>query len=70
MTMEPTEHGVELAATPQLAEDLRAGRRFNAACAAALAGCGRGDDGARLTEPELTALREQAREWLQLDLTA
>ena len=41
-----------LAATPQLTEDLRAGHRFNAARAAALAGSGHGDDAAGLGEPE------------------
>ena len=59
-----------LAATPQLTEDLRAGHRFNAARAAALAGCGHGDDVAGLTEPERKGLRKQARELLRLDLTA
>jgi hypothetical protein len=59
-----------LAATPQLTEDLRAGHRFNAACAAALAGGGHGDDVAGLGEPERGALRKQARDWLRLDLTA
>jgi tetratricopeptide (TPR) repeat protein len=59
-----------LAATPRLTHDLRAGHRFNAARAAALAGCGRGDDVAELGEPEQKALRKQAREWLQLDLAA
>jgi tetratricopeptide (TPR) repeat protein len=58
------------AARPGLADDLRVGNRFNAACAAALAGCGRGDDVSRLGEAELQALREQAREFLQLDLAA
>ena len=50
-----------LAATPQLTEDLRAGHRFNAARAAALAGGGHGDDVAGLGEPEREALRKQAR---------
>jgi serine/threonine-protein kinase len=59
-----------LAATPRLTEDLRAGHRFSAARAAALAGGGRGDDAAGLGEPEREALRQQAREWLRLDLTA
>jgi len=58
------------AAAPELADDLRVGNRFNAACASALAGCGHGDDGGRLKETELKASREQARELLQLDLTA
>jgi tetratricopeptide (TPR) repeat protein len=59
-----------LAATPRLTEDLRAGHRFNAARAAALAGCGHGDDVARLGELERGALRKQARDWLRLDLAA
>jgi tetratricopeptide (TPR) repeat protein len=59
-----------LAATPQLTENLRAGHRFNAACATALAGSGHGDDAAGLREPELEGLRKQAREWLRLDLAA
>ncbi len=59
-----------LAATPQLTEDLRAGHRFNAARAAALAGGGHGDDAAGLGEPEREALRKQARDWLRLELAA
>jgi serine/threonine-protein kinase len=59
-----------LAATPQLTEDLRAGHRFNAARAAALAGGGQGDDVAGLTKSELERLRKQARHWLRLDLAA
>jgi serine/threonine-protein kinase len=59
-----------LAAKPQLTEDLRAGHRFNAARAAALAGGGHGDGGAGLGESERAALRKQARHWLRLDLAA
>jgi serine/threonine-protein kinase len=59
-----------LAATPQLTEDLRAGHRFNAARAAALAGGGHGDDVAGLGEPERAGLRKQARDWLRLDMAA
>ena len=59
-----------LAATPQLTEDLRAGHRFNAARAAALAGVGHCDDGAGLGEPERAELRKQTRDWLRLDLAA
>lgn len=58
------------AAVPQLTDDLRAGYRFNAARAAALAGSGRGDDVAGLTQPDRMALRRHAREWLRLDLAA
>ena len=59
-----------LASTPGLTEDLRAGHRFNAARAAALAGGGHGDDVAGLGEPEREELRKQARDWLRLDLAA
>jgi serine/threonine-protein kinase len=59
-----------LAATPKLTEDLRTGHRFNAARAAALAGCGQGNDAAGLGEPEREALRKQARGFLRLDLAA
>jgi serine/threonine-protein kinase len=59
-----------LAATPGLTEDLRAGHRFNAARAAALAGGGHGDDVAGLGNSERGSLRKQARNWLRLDLLA
>lgn len=59
-----------LVAKPELAEDLRAGHRYNAARAAALAGGGQGDDAAGLSEPERARLRRQARDWLRLDLAA
>jgi serine/threonine-protein kinase len=55
---------------PLLAEDIRSGHRFNAACAAALAGWGRGEEGARLSQEEQTRWRKQARAWLRLDLAA
>ena len=53
-----------------MTEDLRAGHRFNAARAAAVAGGGHGDDAAGLGEPERAGLRKQARDWLRLDLAA
>jgi serine/threonine-protein kinase len=59
-----------LAATPGLTEDLRAGNRFNAARAAAMAGAGNGNDAAALEEPQREVLRRQARDWLRLDLLA
>jgi serine/threonine-protein kinase len=52
----------------KLTEDMRQPHRYNAACAAALAGCGLGKNAAKLTEAELTQWRKQAREWLQADL--
>src|SRR5262249_22277807 len=42
--------------------------RYNAACAAALAGCGRGEDVAKLGGSERRALRRQALTWLRADL--
>jgi serine/threonine-protein kinase len=53
---------------PRLAEDLGPRHRYNAACAAALAGCGRGQDAARLEEKERARWRSQAQEWLRADL--
>jgi tetratricopeptide (TPR) repeat protein len=58
------------ASQPTLAEDLQAEHRYNAACAAALAGCGRGKDAAALDEKELGRLRRQALDWLKSDLRA
>jgi len=58
------------AATPSLADDLKGGHRYNAACAAALAGCGRGEDGAKLSEMDRASWRKLAREWLRADLVA
>jgi tetratricopeptide (TPR) repeat protein len=58
------------AAEAKLADDLSAGYRYNAACAATLAGCGQGKDAGQLDEQERARLRRQARDWLQADLTA
>jgi tetratricopeptide (TPR) repeat protein len=63
-------YAVAFAATPQLTEDLRAGHRFNAARAAALAGGGHGDDVVGLGDLERAGLRKQARDWVRLDLAA
>jgi eukaryotic-like serine/threonine-protein kinase len=56
------------AAKPALAEDTSAGNRYNAACAAALAGCGKGEDAAANDSPARVRWREQARGWLRADL--
>jgi predicted outer membrane repeat protein len=56
------------AAEPKAAEDLKAGHRYNAACAAALAGNGKGDDASKLTDDERSRLRRQALDWLRADL--
>jgi serine/threonine-protein kinase len=58
------------ASDARLAEDLRAGHRYNAARAAAQAGCRQGADAAGLTEPERWRWRDQARRWLRADLAA
>jgi serine/threonine protein kinase/tetratricopeptide (TPR) repeat protein len=52
---------------PKLAEMLDA-HRYNAACAAALAGCGQGRDAARVDENERARLRKQALAWLRAEL--
>jgi tetratricopeptide (TPR) repeat protein len=58
------------ASQPSLAEDLQAGNRYNAACAAALAGCGQGKDASGLGDKERAGLRRQALDWLRADLDA
>jgi serine/threonine-protein kinase len=57
-------------ADPKLADDLDAGHRFRAARAAALAGCGQGTGVSDVGEKERARWRQQAREWLRLDLAA
>jgi tetratricopeptide (TPR) repeat protein len=59
-----------LKAEPQRADDLSKSPRYNAACAAALAGCGRGTDAGQLEDPERARLRRQAVSWLRADLAA
>ncbi len=58
------------AAHPKLADDLRFCNRYNAACSAAVAGCGQGEDAAKLDEKERARLRRQALDWLLADLAA
>jgi tetratricopeptide (TPR) repeat protein len=58
------------AADPKLADDLQGQPRYNAACAAALAGCGQGKDADQSDHKERARLRRQALEWLQADLAA
>jgi superkiller protein 3 len=57
-------------ADPKLAENLDASLRYNAACAAALAGCGKGEDADKLDDRERNRLRRQALDWLRADLDA
>jgi serine/threonine-protein kinase len=55
---------------PRLADDLGAGHRYNAACVAALASSGQGEEGGKLSDDERTRWRNQARAWLRADLDA
>jgi serine/threonine protein kinase/Flp pilus assembly protein TadD len=63
-------YGEAFAARPGLVNDLSAGPRYNAACAAALAGCGQGEDNSQTDAKERARLRRQALNWLQADLAA
>ncbi|MBI1902588.1 MAG: tetratricopeptide repeat protein [Planctomycetia bacterium] len=56
------------AADPKLADNLHAGNRYTAACAAALAAAGQGVDAGNLAEDERMSLRQQALDWLRADL--
>jgi serine/threonine-protein kinase len=55
---------------PKLADDREAQHRYNAACAAALAGCGKGTDDPRPDDATKVKLRRQALDWLKADLAA
>jgi tetratricopeptide (TPR) repeat protein len=55
-------------ADPDLAANLLAGHRYNAAGAAALAAAGQGEEAAHLDERERTRWWTQALEWLRADL--
>ena len=55
-------------AKPRLAENMDAGHRYNAACAAAHAGSGRGRDDPPLDEEGRTRWRKRALDWLRADL--
>jgi eukaryotic-like serine/threonine-protein kinase len=56
-------------AEPKLAEDVAAGTRYQAAHAAALAGCRQGKDADQLRDEERALRRRQALDWLRQDLT-
>jgi hypothetical protein len=58
------------AADPKLADDLKAGHRYDAACEAALAAAGQGKDAGKLDDKERARLRKQALDWLRADLAA
>jgi hypothetical protein len=57
------------AAEPKLAEDVPSGFRYDAACAAALAGCAQGKDADKPDGNERIRMRRQALAWLREDLT-
>ena len=57
-------------AESKLADDLQAQHRYNAGCAAALAGCGQGKDAEQSDVKERGRLRRQALAWLRADLAA
>ena len=57
-------------AKPQLAADMNADHRYSAACAAARAAAGQGQDAEKLDEKERARWRQQARDWLRADLEA
>jgi tetratricopeptide (TPR) repeat protein len=56
------------AADPRLADDLAAAHRSYAACSAALAAAGQGEDAGKLDDKEKARLRKQARDRLRADL--
>jgi tetratricopeptide (TPR) repeat protein len=56
------------AAQPKLADDYQVNHRYNAACSAALVGCGEAKDGGTLSEAERLGWRKQMLAWLQADL--
>jgi serine/threonine-protein kinase len=57
------------AADPKLADNVPSSARYDAACYAALAGCGQGKDAANLDDEQRAGWRQQALDWLRADLT-
>jgi len=55
---------------PNLAHDLQNQPRYNAARAAAMAGCSQGKDANKLDAKECAGLRQQSLKWLRADLAA
>jgi serine/threonine-protein kinase len=58
------------AADPRLGADLQQQHRYNAACSAALAAAGQGEDSKHLPDKVCLGLRRQALTWLRDDLAA
>jgi tetratricopeptide (TPR) repeat protein/serine/threonine protein kinase len=63
-------YGAVFSADPKLANWLPAQPRYNAACSAALAAAGQGEDAAKLDDAAKAKLRGQALNWLTADLAA
>jgi Tfp pilus assembly protein PilF len=63
-------YGATFAGRPRLAEDVKKGKRYDAACAAALAAAGAGRDGENQNDGDKVAPRKQALAWLRADLQA
>src|SRR5262249_46867838 len=63
-------YAAAFAADARLADDLKAGHRYDAACYAALAAAGVGEDAANLDDSKKRVLRRQALTWLRADLAA
>jgi serine/threonine-protein kinase len=61
-------YAAAFAADPRLGDNLNAAHRYSAACSAALAAAGQGEDAAKLDEKERTRLRQQALDFLRADL--
>jgi hypothetical protein len=61
-------YAAAFAADGKLADDLKAAHRYNAACCAALAAAGQGEDATNLDDKERTRFRKQALYWLLADL--
>jgi tetratricopeptide (TPR) repeat protein len=60
--------GEALRANPKLADSREAAHRYNAACAAALAGCRKGKDEPPPDDASRIKLRRQALDWLKAEL--
>jgi tetratricopeptide (TPR) repeat protein/tRNA A-37 threonylcarbamoyl transferase component Bud32 len=61
-------YSAAFATQPNLADNFQAGYRYHAGCAAAMAGCGQGEDGPKLNAEERSRWRKQAVAWLRADL--
>ena len=57
-------------ADPKLGDDRQDRHRYNAACAAALAGCGQGTDDPKPDDAARAGLRGQALDWLKAERAA